>query len=48
MLIQRTMQAELVRLSGQYPVVTIIGPRQSGKSTLRRMAFPEKPHGFPT
>lgn len=44
MLIQRTIQGELLRLSGQYPVVTIIGPRQSGKSTLCRMAFPEKPY----
>jgi len=44
MLIQRTIQSELLRLSGQYPVVTIIGPRQSGKSTLCRMAFPEKPY----
>lgn len=42
MLIQRTIQAELIRLADQYPVVTIIGPRQSGKSTLTRMAFPEK------
>ena len=44
MLIQRTLQADLVRLAGQYPVVTIIGPRQSGKSTLTRMAFPDKPY----
>lgn len=44
MLIQRTIQSELLRLSGHYPVVTIIGPRQSGKSTLCRMAFPEKPY----
>lgn len=44
MLIQRVLQSDLIRLAGQYPVITIIGPRQSGKSTLARMAFPEKPH----
>jgi len=44
MLIQRTLQPDLIRLAGQYPVVTIIGPRQSGKSTLAKMAFPEKPY----
>jgi predicted AAA+ superfamily ATPase len=44
MLIQRTIHADLIRLAGQYPVITIIGPRQSGKSTLTRMAFPDKPY----
>ncbi len=44
MLIQRTIQADLIRLAGQYPVITIIGPRQSGKSTLTKMAFPGKPY----
>ncbi len=42
MLIQRNMQPELIRLAGQYPVITIIGPRQSGKTTLAKMAFPDK------
>jgi len=28
----------------QYPVVTLTGPRQSGKTTLCRTAFPEKPY----
>ena len=27
-----------------YPVVTVLGPRQSGKTTLCRMAFPDKPY----
>ena len=44
MLIDRTIQPELLRLASQYPIVTIIGPRQSGKSTLCRMAFPDKPY----
>jgi hypothetical protein len=28
----------------QMPVVTVTGPRQSGKTTLCRMAFPDKPY----
>lgn len=27
-----------------YPVVTVLGPRQSGKTTLCRMVFPDKPY----
>lgn len=44
MLIQRAIQTDLIRLARQYPVITIVGPRQSGKSTLTKMAFPEKPY----
>lgn len=40
MLIKRKIQAELEKLAGMYPVVTITGPRQSGKTTLARMTFP--------
>lgn len=36
------MQTELIRLASQYPVITIIGPRQSGKTTIAKMAFPDK------
>ena len=32
----------MIQLSQQYPVITLIGPRQSGKTTLCRMAFPDK------
>ncbi len=31
-------------LAKKYPVVTLLGPRQSGKTTLVRMAFPLKPY----
>lgn len=39
-MIRRTLQTHLERLASQYPVVTLTGPRQSGKTTLARMAFP--------
>ncbi|MGD2169471.1 MAG: ATP-binding protein [Chlamydiota bacterium] len=41
---QREILKELKSLAKQYPVVTIVGPRQSGKTTLVRYAFPEKPY----
>ncbi len=39
-MIQRTIAETLRELSGQFPIVTIEGPRQSGKTTLARMTFP--------
>lgn len=41
MMIERTLSEKLLQLSSQYPIVTLTGPRQSGKSTLLRNAFPE-------
>jgi uncharacterized protein len=41
MLIDRTIEPVLASLAGQYPVVTITGPRQSGKTTLCRKVFPQ-------
>jgi predicted AAA+ superfamily ATPase len=43
-LIKRTIETILPALSESYPVVTITGPRQSGKTTLCRKAFSEKPY----
>jgi len=43
-MITRDIAEELVRSAGEYPVVTILGPRQSGKTTLAQMTFPEKPY----
>jgi len=42
MLIKRKAEDLLKRYAQTYPVVTITGPRQSGKTTLVKMAFPEK------
>ncbi|MBW1775977.1 MAG: ATP-binding protein [Deltaproteobacteria bacterium] len=42
-MITRDITEELVRSAAEYPVVTILGPRQSGKTTLTRMTFPDMP-----
>lgn len=41
-MIERKIGKELSRLASSYPVVTITGPRQSGKSTLVKWIFPKK------
>jgi len=43
-MIPRQAAPALLALARQYPVVTLTGPRQSGKTTLCRAAFPEKPY----
>jgi predicted AAA+ superfamily ATPase len=40
-LIDRTLEPILRTAAESYPVVTVTGPRQAGKTTLVRMAFPE-------
>jgi len=39
-MIRRTIEKELITTSREYPVVTITGPRQAGKTTLARNTFP--------
>ena len=41
-MIERTAKNAILRLASQFAVIGIMGPRQSGKSTLAKMAFPEK------
>jgi len=36
---QRAASSQLLKLASQYPVVTLTGPRQSGKTTLVRELF---------
>jgi len=43
-MITRDITEELIRSAAEYPIVTILGPRQSGKTTLARMTFPDKPY----
>jgi uncharacterized protein len=43
-MITREITKELIAACQEYPVVTILGPHQSGKTTLVKMTFPEKPY----
>ena len=43
-MIKREITQVLLKLASQYPVVTITGPRQSGKTTLVKKVFKEKPY----
>lgn len=43
-MIKREIEQVCIRLFNQYPIITITGPRQSGKTTLARKIFPEKPY----
>jgi predicted AAA+ superfamily ATPase len=40
-MIHRTLQPKLIALAAKFPVVTVTGPRQSGKTTLCRSSFPD-------
>ena len=43
-MIRRNLAAVLRQASRQYPVVTLTGPRQSGKTTLCKATFAKKPY----
>lgn len=40
-MIQRDIASKIKQLSGKFPIVTVTGPRQSGKSTLLKNLFPD-------
>lgn len=40
----RQARATLERLARGFPVLALVGPRQSGKTTLARATFPDKPY----
>lgn len=44
MIVRRQMEEELLDAAQQYPVVTLTGPRQSGKTVLVKKVFPDKPY----
>ncbi|HEY5469057.1 MAG TPA: ATP-binding protein [Bacteroidales bacterium] len=43
-MIKREAEAELVNLAKQFKAVAVVGPRQSGKTTLTRKVFSDKPY----
>lgn len=40
-MIKRALSAKLIEIVKKYPVITLTGPRQSGKTTLLRNIFPD-------
>lgn len=43
-MIERQLTAKIKEMKGKYPVITITGPRQSGKTTLIKSLFPDIPY----
>jgi predicted AAA+ superfamily ATPase len=43
-MIERTLTAKTIALAQKFQVITLTGPRQSGKTTLVRAAFPALPY----
>jgi uncharacterized protein len=43
-MIKRTIKATLTHLAKKLPAIALTGPRQSGKTTLAKAAFPDKPY----
>lgn len=41
---KRLLTTYIQQLAKKYPVITLLGPRQSGKTTLVKTAFPNKPY----
>lgn len=40
-MLERELKNKLLEMIGKYPIVTLTGPRQSGKSTLLKYSFPD-------
>ncbi|MDD3978351.1 MAG: AAA family ATPase, partial [Methanomicrobium sp.] len=43
-MIKREAEEKLKQLAEGFPAVSVTGPRQSGKTTLVKAAFPNKPY----
>jgi len=43
-MIERTLTVKIIALAQKFQVITLTGPRQSGKTTLVRAAFPNLPY----
>ena len=44
MIIKRTLANKLKQMAKSFPAVAVLGPRQSGKTTLVKKSFPKKPY----
>jgi predicted AAA+ superfamily ATPase len=42
--VRRLLRTHLIDVARRHPVVTVTGPRQSGKTTLCRQSFPRRPY----
>ena len=42
--LSRDIKQEMLAMAKAYPIVTVLGPRQSGKTTLVRQLFSHKPY----
>ncbi len=43
-MIERTLATKILSLAQKFQVITLTGPRQSGKTTLTRAIFPSLPY----
>jgi uncharacterized protein len=43
-MLKRSLTSKLISLYKQFPIVAVLGPRQSGKTTLVRSSFPDLPY----
>lgn len=43
-MIKRNISSKILKYYKQYPIISLIGPRQSGKTTLVKELFPDKPY----
>lgn len=43
-MLERSISQSILKLAKKYPVITITGPRQSGKTTLLKNLFPDYPY----
>lgn len=43
-MIERTLTSKIISLAQKFQVITLTGPRQSGKTTLVKAAFPTLPY----
>lgn len=45
-MIKRSLYNQIISSAKSFPAIAILGPRQSGKTTLAKQAFPKKPYAL--